>query len=79
MCVWARARVEDQEGKVTGILPGNSNVASVSNARAKAEVVEKEKNNNKNKSKVQTTDGVEFFPPAGSKCVRQAQHGNTAA
>ena len=55
--MWARARVEDQEGKVTGILPGNSNVASVSNARAEAKVVEKEQNNNKNKSKVQKTDG----------------------
>ena len=61
----ARAGAEGQEGKVTGILPGNSNVASVSNARAEARVVEKEKNNNK--SKVQTTDGVELFPPDGSK------------
>ena len=61
----ARAGAEGQEGKVTGILPGNSNVASVSNAGAEARVVEKEKNNNK--SKVQNTEGVELFPPAGSK------------
>ena len=61
----ARAGAEGQEGKVTGILPGNSNVASVSNAGAEARVVEKEKNNNK--SKVQNMDGVELFPPAGSK------------
>ena len=67
----ARARAEGQEGKVTGILPGNSNVASVSNAGAEAREVEKEKNNNK--LKVQTTDGVNLFPPDGSKMRKASQ------
>ena len=62
----ARTEAGAEEGKVTGILPRISNDASGSNARAEAE-----KNNNQ--SRVKTTDGVDLFPPEGSKMRKASQ------
>merc|ERR1711946_107988 len=50
----------EDEGKVTGILPRNSDVALGSNARAEAST-------KVNQSRVKTTDGVDLFPPDGTK------------
>ena len=62
----ARTEAGAEEGKVTGILPRISNDASGSNARAEAE-----KNNNQ--SRVKTTDGVDLFPPDGTKMRKASQ------
>ena len=63
----ARTEAGAEEGKVTGILPRISNDASGSNARAEASTKVKVAEKNNNQSRVKTTDGVDLFPPEGSK------------
>ena len=66
----------EEDVKLPAVADGPSDaggkVSNVSSASNEAEVVGVKENNN-NKSKVQTTDGVDLFPPDGSKMRKASQ------